>query len=151
LGAKVRGPGANLKTQYAVQTVIFLARHEGPGVVPVSEIAGSVGISPKFLEDILAALRAAGVVQSRRGKEGGYQLVRAPAEISVLEVVQALEGPIAAPEREAEHPIARATAQAFDRALAAAAGLLAQLTILELAETAERMEAEQAPSYMYYL
>jgi Rrf2 family protein len=68
---RVRGPGANVKTQYAVQAVIHLARRERNRVVPVSEIAAALAISPKFLEDILGALRTAGIVQSRRGKEGG--------------------------------------------------------------------------------
>jgi Rrf2 family cysteine metabolism transcriptional repressor len=147
----VRGPGANLKTQYAVQTVIYLARQQRGGVAPVPEIAEVVGISPKFLEDILAALRAAGIVQSRRGKEGGYQLVPSPAELTVLDVVQALEGPMPAATREDGSGPARATALVFDRALAAAAALLGQLTIDDLMETARRLDAEHPSSYMYYL
>jgi len=146
----VRGPGANVKTQYAVQAVIYLARQERLQVVPVSEIAAEVGISPKFLEDILGALRAAGIVQSRRGKEGGYQLVPSPAGLSVLELAQVMEGPAAA-AREPGGPIAQVTARAFDRALDAATAALAELTIEQLVEEARRLEAERAAAYMYHL
>jgi Rrf2 family protein len=147
----VRGPGANLKTQYAVQTVICLARRQRGGVVSVPEIAQAVGISPKFLEDILAELRAAGIVQSRRGKEGGYQLVPPPGELTVLDVVQAIEGPVASIPRQMSSGAERATTQIFDRALAAAAELLGQCTIDELIEQAGRLDAEHPSGYMYYL
>ncbi len=147
----MRGPGANVKTRYAVQAVIYLARQERGQVVPVSAMAAAVGISPKFLEDILGALRAAGLVQSRRGKEGGYQLVPTPAELSVLQVVRALEGPVAESAGEAGGAIAEVTARAFGQALDAAVTLLADLTIEQLAEEAGRLDAEETPAYMYYL
>jgi Rrf2 family protein len=147
----VRGPGANVKTQNAVQAIIYLARRERSQVVPVAEIAAAVGISPKFLEDILASLRVAGIVQSRRGKQGGYQLVPAPGDLSVLEVVQAVEGPILTPSRENDGPMAQVTAQAFDRALDAAMTALAVTTIEQLVGDACRLEAERGPAYMYHL
>jgi Rrf2 family protein len=147
----VRGPGANVKTQYAVQAVIYLARQERLQPVPVSEIAAAVGISPKFLEDILGALRVAGIVQSRRGKEGGYQLVPAPADLSVLEVVQAVEGPVVAALRETGGPLARVTLRAFDRALDAATAVLAATTIDQLVDEVLRLESERRSAYMYHL
>jgi Rrf2 family protein len=146
----VRGLGSNSKTRYAVQAAIFLAQHDRAAVVPVSAIAAAVSVSPKLLEDILAALRAAGIVQSRRGKEGGYQLVVGAGAWSVLDVVRALEGPVT-PGPEAEGGIARLTARAFDRATEAAMTVLAHLTLEELAEEVQRLEAEPAASYMYYL
>ena len=173
----MRGPGANVKTQYAVQAVIYLARQERLQVVPVSEIAAAVGISPKFLEDILGALRAAGIVQSRRGKTefllcilkarahrgilrlakpvepravNRHALVPSPAGLSVLELAQVMEGPAAA-AREPGGPIAQVTARAFDRALDAATAALAELTIEQLVEEARRLEAERAAAYMYHL
>jgi Rrf2 family protein len=140
-----------VKTRYAVQAVIYLARQERSQVAPVSEIAAAVGISPKFLEDILGALRAAGIVQSRRGKEGGYQLIPAPAELSVLQVAEALEGPVAAATRETGTSIAEVTVRAFDQALEAATALLADLTIGQLADETRRLESEETPAFMYYL
>jgi Rrf2 family protein len=147
----VRGLGGNVKTRYAVQAVIYLAQQERLQVVPVSEIATAAAIPPKFLEDILGALRTAGIVQSRRGKEGGYLLVPSPTELTVLDMVRALEGPASPSARETVGPIAQVTAAALDRALQAALGALAGLTIDQLADEAHRLEVEQAASYMYHL
>jgi Rrf2 family protein len=146
----VRGLGTSARTRYGVQTVIFLAQHDRAAVVPVSAIAAAVSMSPKALEDILAALRAAGIVQSRRGKEGGYQLIPTAGELTLLRVVEALEGPIT-PEPEAVGGIARAAARAFDRAREAATRVLAFLTVEELVKEANSLDSEQAASYMYYL
>jgi Rrf2 family protein len=147
----VRGPGANAKTRYGVQAVIYLARQERERVVPVSEIAVSLTISPKFLEDILGALRTAGIVRSRRGKEGGYVLTTAPEELTVLAVVRAMEGPDSTPEREPDGPVGEVTRRVFDGARAAAVAQLAERTIDELVEDTRRLEGERAEPYMYHL
>jgi Rrf2 family protein len=147
----VRGPGANAKTRYGVQAAIYLARQERERVVPVSEIAIAMAISPKFLEDILGALRTAGIVRSRRGKEGGYVLTTPPEELTVLAVVQAMEGPDSGPERETEGPVGQVTQRVFDNARAAAVAHLAERTIDQLAEDARRLESERAEPYMYHL
>jgi Rrf2 family cysteine metabolism transcriptional repressor len=148
---KVRGPGANLKTQYALQAVIHLARQEDHRVVSASEMAAVLSIAPKFLEDILGALRSAGIVQSRRGKEGGYALVLLPAELTVLDVVQAMEGPDVVAGRATESPLSQVAAWIFERAREAAALLLAETTIEQLAAEARLREAERETGYMYHL
>lgn len=61
----------------------------------VSEVADAQGIPPRFLENILLALRRAGIVQSRRGVDGGFRLARAAGEITVADVLRAVEGPLA--------------------------------------------------------
>jgi Rrf2 family protein len=147
----MRGLGGNLKTQYAVQAVLYLAQQERKQVVPVSEIAAAATIPPKFLEDILGALRTAGIVQSRRGKEGGYLLASAPSELSVLDIVRALEGRAASSPRESAGPIAEVAAQAFDRALKAGTEVLAGLTIEWLVEEVNQREAQPAAPVMYHL
>ena len=147
----MRGPGANVKTRYALEALIYVAGQEEARVTPVSEIAAAVGISPKFLEDILGALRTAGILRSRRGKEGGYQLVPTPAELSVLRVVQALEGPAASSPGEDRGPIAQVAAHAFAQALEAAMAVLAALTLDQLVEGARQIEAAGSAAYMYYL
>jgi Rrf2 family cysteine metabolism transcriptional repressor len=147
----VRGPGANAKTRYGVQAVIYLARQERERVVPVSEIAISLAISPKFLEDILGALRTAGIVRSRRGKEGGYMLTTAPEGLTVLAVVRAMEGPDSSPERETDGPLGEVTRRVFECARAAAVAQLAERTIDQLVEDARRLEGERAEPYMYHL
>ena len=147
----MRGPGANVKTRYGLQAVIHLARQERDRVVSVSEMAAVMTVSAKFLEDILGALRMAGIVRSRRGKDGGYQLILSPAELTALDVARAMEGPDAAAGREADGSLSRVTARVFDRALEAAAALLAEMTIDQLAEEARGLEVESAVAYMYHL
>jgi Rrf2 family cysteine metabolism transcriptional repressor len=77
---------------YAVQAVLDLAVHHGEGLVPIQGIAARRGIPPRYLEQVLIALKRAGLVDARRGAAGGYQLTRAPAELTVGEVLRAVEG-----------------------------------------------------------
>ena len=82
------------KADYALRAVIELAAaDERP--VKGERVAQAQEIPLKFLENILGDLRHAGVVRSQRGAEGGYWLARPPDEISVAEVIRAVEGPIA--------------------------------------------------------
>jgi Rrf2 family protein len=82
------------KADYALRAVIELAA-SADGPVKGERIAQAQEIPLKFLENILADLRHAGIVRSQRGVEGGYWLARAADEITVAEVVRAVEGPIA--------------------------------------------------------
>jgi len=85
----------SMKSRYAVRALTELARREetAPGKpVRLGDIADSRDMPLQFLEQVFAALRRGGVVRSRRGAAGGYSLARPPAEISVLEVVAALDG-----------------------------------------------------------
>jgi len=85
----------SMKSRYAVRALTELARREeiAPGKpVRLGDIAESRDIPLQFLEQVFAALRRGGVVRSRRGAAGGYALARPAAEISVLEVVAALDG-----------------------------------------------------------
>ena len=83
------------KVDYAVRAGAELAAAAGSGPVKGDTIAQSQGIPLKFLENILLDLKHAGLVQSQRGAEGGYWLAKAPEEISVADVIRAVEGPIA--------------------------------------------------------
>jgi Rrf2 family protein len=82
------------KVDYAVRAAIELAA-TGDGHVKGEQIADAQGIPLKFLENILGELRQAGLVRSQRGAEGGYWLARSPEEITLAEVIRAVEGPIA--------------------------------------------------------
>jgi Rrf2 family protein len=82
------------KVDYALRACLELAASP-PGPVKGERIATAQAIPPKFLENILLDLRQAGVVASRRGVEGGYWLARPADEISVADVIRAVEGPIA--------------------------------------------------------
>jgi Rrf2 family transcriptional regulator, cysteine metabolism repressor len=83
------------KAEYGVRVMVELARHEGEDPVPLAEIAEHDGLPLAYLEHLVARLRKAGLVDSRRGSRGGYLLARAPGKITMAEVVGALEGSIA--------------------------------------------------------
>lgn len=82
------------KVDYAVRALVELAA-AGGATVKGDRIAEAQQIPVKFLENILAELRRAGIVGSQRGAEGGYRLQRDPAEVSVADVIRAVEGPLA--------------------------------------------------------
>ena len=80
---------------YGIKALYELARNYGPVPVPTSEISERQGLPVPFLEQVLHRLRVAGIVESRRGTNGGYMLSREPGTITVGDAVRALEGPIA--------------------------------------------------------
>ena len=85
------------KADYAVRAAAELAAASpSGGSVKGETLAVAQGIPRKFLENILADLRRAGLVRTRRGAEGGYALTRLPTEISIADVLRAVEGPLAA-------------------------------------------------------
>jgi len=83
------------KAEYGVRVMVELARHEVGTPVPLAEIAQHDGLPLAYLEHLVARLRKAGLVDSRRGSRGGYMLAREPELITMAEVVEALEGSIA--------------------------------------------------------
>ncbi|MBV9802187.1 MAG: Rrf2 family transcriptional regulator [Solirubrobacterales bacterium] len=96
------------KADYAVRAAIELAATSNGKAVPAERIATSQGIPLNFLEHILSDLRIAGLVRSQRGADGGYRLAREPAELTIADIIRAVEGPLATvrggkPE-EAEYP-----------------------------------------------
>jgi Rrf2 family protein len=102
------------KAEYGVRVMVELARrasqaHDGAPepVVPLAEIAEHDGMPLAYLEHLVARLRKAGLVDSRRGSRGGYLLARPPVQITMAEVVEALEGSIAPIECISEGPDGR--------------------------------------------
>ena len=83
------------RTRYALRSLILLAQRAGQGPVPIAEIAEAQCVPRKFLELILLDMKRAGLVESTRGKTGGYQLARPAATISFGEVVRLFDGPLA--------------------------------------------------------
>jgi Rrf2 family protein len=75
--------------------MLLLARAHGDGPVLIAELSERERIPKKFLESILLDLKHRGLVQSRKGPGGGYQLIRPPDRVSVGEVIRALDGPLA--------------------------------------------------------
>ena len=83
------------KAEYGIRVMVELARSAGDDPVPLAEIAANDGLPLAYLEHLAARLRKAGLVDSRRGSRGGYLLARPAREITMAEVVEALEGSIA--------------------------------------------------------
>jgi Rrf2 family transcriptional regulator, cysteine metabolism repressor len=81
--------------QYGMRALCHLAETYGHGVVQIREIARRESIPAKFLEGILLELKHSGVVRSRRGIDGGYELSRQPGEIMLGQVMRVLDGPLA--------------------------------------------------------
>ena len=108
--------------------------------MPIGEIARRRDIPVQFLEGLFATLRRAGILQSQRGVKGGYSFARPAEELTVLEVVEALEGSLGA-------DAARQGGAVFADAIAA---MRAQLAAVTIAEVAQR-EARAAGAAMYYI
>jgi Rrf2 family protein len=77
---------------YAIRAVLTLAREHGGGVVPARAIAREMDIPVRFLPQVLGDLARAGLVEARLGRAGGYRLTRDPHRVSLLEVIEAVEG-----------------------------------------------------------
>lgn len=82
------------KCQYALRALFELAKRQGEGPVSVKTIAKNQAIPVRFLELILRELRQGGLVESRRGVEGGYLLVPRPANLTVGEIIRMVDGPL---------------------------------------------------------
>src|SRR3979411_2343255 len=82
------------KSPYAVRALVELHRHGASDPVPIGELARRGDIPVQFLEQLFATLRRAGILRSQRGVKGGYQFARPAATVTVLEVVEVLDGPL---------------------------------------------------------
>ena len=124
------------KSPYALKALAELGRSGTDGPVPIAELARRRDIPVQFLEQLFATLRRSGVLRSQRGVKGGYAFAREPADVTVLEVIELLDGPLG---RDAEGIIAQAAA--------AARAVLAAQTIADLVEV-ERRAGGQAMFYI---
>jgi Rrf2 family protein len=84
-----------MKAKYGLRALTVLAREYGKGPVLIADIAAREAIPRKFLEIILLELKKSGILLSRKGKGGGYLLGRRPANVSLGEIIRALDGPLA--------------------------------------------------------
>ncbi|HWF50709.1 MAG TPA: Rrf2 family transcriptional regulator [Solirubrobacteraceae bacterium] len=124
------------KSPYALRALVELHRHGDAVPVPIAELARRRDIPVQFLEQLFATLRRAGVLRSQRGVKGGYSFARDPAEVSVLEIVELLDG-----------PVGPGATGVFADAANAARSVLAGSTIADVAER----EARDAGAAMYYI
>ncbi|MBA3306611.1 MAG: Rrf2 family transcriptional regulator [Thermoleophilaceae bacterium] len=127
------------KSPYAVRALSELARRGSDQPVPIGEIARARDIPVQFLEGLFATLRRAGLLQSQRGVKGGYLFARQPADVTVLEVVELLEG-----ELGADAPM---LGPVWVEAAGALRAVLSRTTIADVAER----EAREAGAPMYHI
>ena len=124
------------KSPYAIRALTELARTGEGAPVPIGELARRRDIPVQFLEQLFAVLRRAGLLRSQRGVKGGYKFARAPTEITVLEVVELLDGPVGS-----------GAESIFADAAAAIRAVLAKHTIADVAER----ERRAAGAVMYHI
>jgi len=124
------------KSPYAVLALAELGRSSAGEPVPIGELAKRREVPVQFLEQLFAVLRRAGVISSQRGVKGGYRFARPPEEVTVLEIVELLDGPLG---RDAEG--------VFGDAAGAARRVLAQTTIADVIER----ELREAGAAMYHI
>lgn len=83
------------KSKYAVRALVELAQHNGDHPVPIADISARKEIPLQFLEQLFSSLRKAGILNSHRGVRGGFSFKKLPEDVSVLEVVEVLDGSVA--------------------------------------------------------
>jgi Rrf2 family protein len=128
------------KADYAVRAVAELAAADGDKPVKAERIATAQGIPLNFLENILGELRHAGVVRSHRGAEGGFRLAKAAEDVTVADVIRAVEGPLASvrggpPEDSNYNGAAQALPQVWIAVRANLRRVLERVTIANIASS----------------
>jgi Rrf2 family cysteine metabolism transcriptional repressor len=124
------------KSPYALRALTELARMGAEAPVPIGELARRRDIPVQFLEQLFAVLRRAGLLNSQRGVKGGYSFARDPSEITVLDLVELLDGRLGA-----------GAVGIFADAAEAARAVLANMTVADVLERENR----EAGASMYYI
>jgi Rrf2 family transcriptional regulator, cysteine metabolism repressor len=124
------------KSPYALAALAELHHFGDQTPVPIGELARRREIPVQFLEQLFATLRRGGLLRSQRGVRGGYSFARPPAEITVLELVELLDG-----------PVGQGSSGPFAEAAQAARAVLAASTVADVAEA----EARAAGAPMYHI
>jgi Rrf2 family transcriptional regulator, cysteine metabolism repressor len=124
------------KSPYALSALVELHRLQASGPVPIAELARRREIPVQFLEQLFATLRRAGILRSQRGVKGGYTLARPASEVTVLDLVEVLDGPLGA-----------GATGVFAQAAEAAGAVLSEATVASVSE--QELRAAGAP--MYYI
>jgi Rrf2 family cysteine metabolism transcriptional repressor len=127
------------KSRYAVVAMAELARSGDGGPIPIAQIAERREMPVQFLEQLFSTLRRGGLLNSQRGVKGGYTLARPAEDITVLEVVQALDGKVGEEGKEA--------GGIWAEGVEALREVFRSTTIADIA----RREADEAGSQMYYI
>jgi len=132
----------SVKGEYALKAIFDLAVQRSPEPVKIAEIARRQKIPQKFLELILASLKQAGLVESRRGAEGGYLLARRPEAITVAEVLRYVEG-----KKNAKPAASDPFADMWDAVDTAVSGVLDHTSFADLTRRWQEKQSRYVPNW----
>jgi Rrf2 family transcriptional regulator, cysteine metabolism repressor len=144
----------SLRSTYGILAAVDLAMQTNTVPTQAKSIARRQGIPARFLEQVLHAMKKAGLVTSLRGAQGGYVLSKKPSEVSVAEILEALDGPVlsvvgqngqGSPRRAAKSEILLAAV--WDRVCNAERKVLEAVTVEELAGQQRLLEQQRSPMY----
>jgi Rrf2 family protein len=140
------------KSEYALLALLELTTHYSTGEpLQIRQIASAQNIPDRYLEQLLATLRRAGLVRSQRGAKGGYLLAQEPWKINLLDVVTCIEGFDAQPSKSSQEPQSAegiAVHETWQEARQAADAVLQKYTLQDLAE---KRDARRQIDIMYYI
>lgn len=147
----------SLKATYGIMAALDLALHNGTAPVQAKAIAKRQAIPLRFLEQVLHAMKNAGLVDSVRGAQGGYTLSKKPDEVSLANLVEALDGPLSpgAPRGSAARRLRgqlkpdALLADVWERVHQAELGVLGTVTLKDLAERQQQLD--QKRTLMYHI
>ena len=143
----------SLRSTYGIMAAVDMAMQSGSGPIQAKSIARRQGIPARFLEQVLHAMKKAGLVSSVRGAQGGYVLSRKPSDLSVAEILEALEGPLfhsgvngrPSPTRKSDALLGKI----WTRVSEAERDVLEGITVEELA--GQQREIEEQRTLMYHI
>lgn len=147
---------SNTRVNYGILVALDLALQQPDAPVQSKAIAKRQAIPTRFLEHILNAMRRAGLVESQRGAHGGYVLTKAPADVSLAQIVEALDGPLVIPRSSSARggtAARRAPVQQllltgiWEQLLRAEQDLLNRMTLKELVEQYRALNQQTSPMY----
>jgi Rrf2 family cysteine metabolism transcriptional repressor len=145
----------SLKATYGIMASIDLAIHNGSIPVQSKAIARRQYIPVRFLEQVLHAMKQAGLVDSVRGAQGGYILAKVPSEVSLAEIVEALDGPVTIPRQpklshgrtSGRTPFDSLLCDIWARVRQAELGVLSAVTLKDLVDRHQQLDQERALMY----
>ena len=134
------------RTRYGIRAILELAENYGNGPLQLRVIARDQGVSVKYLEQLIAMLKAAGIVRSIRGSKGGYILAKQPGQVKVSECFQCLEGPVITTECVKDESFCERTndciaRQVWTEVQEAVMGVLQSMTLQDLVDRANNNKA----------
>ena len=144
----------SLRSTYGIMAAVDLAMQGGSAPIQAKSIARRQGIPARFLEQVLHAMKKAGLVSSQRGAQGGYVLSKKPSDVSVAEILEALEGPVLRMTEmnggaRRTTPSGTLLGKVWDRVHEAERHVLEGITVEDLA--GEQRQIEEQRTLMYHI